>query len=427
MRCMMGSQTRGRVVGAVVAASLIFAAACSSSSNSTAPTTQPISADVLGSPNPARGTPVKVGLITNGADCAQCGGAPAAETPVAQATVKWLNQYMNGLAGHKIDLEVCDDAIDPGKTSDCANQMIRDGVAAVVIGSDGVIETSWKILHDAGIPVINYAATQKSLLDDSKSTFVLADPAAFVVSTPIGVAKNAGVQNVSVMVLDLPIATDIYGGNTPSLFARQGLKLDVVPAPLGTPDMTPQAQQVVAKNPDGVVMIVGNDQFCIAAIDGLAAVGFTGKVALISQCLTAATRKAIPGSRLNGITVAAIAPQGDNTDASMKQYQAVLDKYATTKVDPNDAVPLMVFSSLGALSVATQHLQGAVTPQSVITAFRTMPNEVLPGAGGRHFRCDSKASPTEAAVCSVSVFAGTLDSSGQPKHFQLLNDSSTDG
>jgi branched-chain amino acid transport system substrate-binding protein len=412
---------------AVVAASLVVAAACSSSSKSTTPTTQPVSVNALGTPNPAHGAPVKVGLITNGADCAECAGAPAAETPVAQATVKWLNEYMNGLAGHKIDLEVCDDAIDAGKTADCANQMIRDGVAAVVIGSDGVIETSWKILHDAGVPVINYAATQQSLLQDSKSTFVMADPAAFVVRTPLGLAKSVGAKNVSVMVLDLPIATDIYGGNTPNLFAQQGMKLNVVPAPLGTPDMTPQAQQVVAKNPDGVVMIVGNDQFCIAALNALSAVGFTGKVALISQCLTAATRKAVPGSRLNGVTVAAIAPQGDNTDASMQQYQAVLNKYATTKVDPNDAVPLMVFSSLGALSVATKHLQGAVTPTSVIAAFRTMPNEVLPGAGGRHFRCNSKAAPGEAAVCSVSVFAGTLDSSGQPTHFQLLNDSATDG
>jgi branched-chain amino acid transport system substrate-binding protein len=427
MRCMMGSRTRRRVRYPAVAAILVFGAACSSSAHSTSPTTQPASSDALGTPNPARGTPVKVGLITNGADCAECAGAPAAETPVAQATVQWLNQYMNGLAGHKIDLEVCDDAIDAGKTTDCANQMIRDGVAAVVIGSDGVIETSWKILHDAGVPVINYAATQKSLLQDSKSTFVLADPAAFVVSTPIGLAKNTGAKKVSVMVLDLPIATDIYHGNTPKLFAQQGLKLNIVAAPLGTPDMTPQAQQVVAKNPNGVVMIVGNDQFCIAGMNGLASVGFTGKVALISQCLTAATRKAVPGSRLNGVTVAAIAPQDDNSDASMKQYQAVLDKYATTKVDPNDAVPLMVFSSLGALSVATQHLQGAVTPKSVINAFRTMPSEVLPGAGGRHFQCDGKASPTEAAVCSASVFAATLDSHGNPTHFRLLNDASTDG
>jgi branched-chain amino acid transport system substrate-binding protein len=369
------------------------------------------------------GTPIKIGLITNGADCAQCGGAPAAETPVARATVKWLNAYMDGVADHPIDLDVCDDALDPGKTSDCANQMIRDGVAAVVIGSDGVIETSWKILHDAGMPVINYAATQSELLQDKSSTFVMADPAAFVVNSPLGVAKQTGAKTVSIIVVDLPIATDIYGGDTPNLFSQAGVKMDLVPVPLGTADMTPKAQQIVTKNPDGVVMIVGPDQFCIPAIKGLEAVGFTGKIVTISQCLTDAARKAIGGSNLNGTVVAAIAPQGDPSDASMQQYQAVLDKYATTHVDPNDAVPLMVFSSLAALSVATKHLQGAVNPKSVIASFRSMPNEVLPGAGGRHFQCDGTASPTNGAVCSTSIYAATLNDKGEPQSFQLVNDS----
>jgi branched-chain amino acid transport system substrate-binding protein len=413
------------VVGASLATILVvLAAACSSSAKSAAPTTTlPANPNALGTPQPAHLAPVKVGLITNGADCAQCGGAPAAETPVAQATVKWLNAYMDGLADHTIDLDVCDDALDPGKTSDCANQMIRDGVAAVVIGSDGVIETSWKILHDAGIPVINYAATQSELLQDKSSTFVMADPAAFVVNSPLGVAKQTGAKTVSVIVVDLPIATDIYGGNTPNLFTQAGVKLDLVPIPLGTADMTPQAQQIYAKNPNGVVMIVGPDQFCIPAIKGLQAVGFTGKIVTISQCLTDAARKAIGGSALNGTVVAAIAPQGEANDASMQQYQAVLDKYATTHVDPNDAVPLMVFSSLAALSVATKHLQGAVTPKSVIAAFRSMPNEVLPGAGGRHFQCNGTASPTNAAVCSTSIFAATLNDKGEPQSFQLVNDS----
>jgi len=426
---MTGSKSKGRVLCAGLSAMLlVLAAACSSSAKSATTTTQPVNvANALGAPNPARGTPVKVGLITNGADCAQCAGAPAAETPVGRATVKWLNQYMNGLAGHPIELDVCDDALDPGKTSDCANQLIRDGVVAVVIGSDGVIETSWKILHDAGIPVINYAATQSSLLQDSKSTFVMADPQAFVVNTPLGVAESAGAKTVSVIVVNLPIATDIYGSGIQKLFASHGIKLDLVPVALGTNDMTPQAQQIVAKNPNGVAMIVGPDSFCIPAINGLAEVGFTGKVATISQCTTDAMRKAIPGSRLNGIVVAAIAPQGDNNDASMRQYQAVLDRYATTHVDPNDAVPLMVFSSLGALSVATKDLKGAVTPKSIITAFRSMPNEVLPGSGGRHFQCNGKASPSNAAVCSHSIMAATLDNSGQPKSYQVVNDSSANG
>jgi branched-chain amino acid transport system substrate-binding protein len=335
--------------------------------------------------------------------------------------VAWLNQYMKGLAGHPITLDVCVDGLDPGKGTDCANQMIRDEVAAVVIGSSGVIETTWKVLNDAHIPVINNAATNRALLEDTTSTFVINDPFAQIVDFPIAVAKDKGAKKVSVVIVDLPIATDVYKGSTPGVFDESGVELDVVPVPLGTPDVTPQAQRIVADNPDGVVLVVGPDQLCIPALNGLRAVGFHGTTAVISQCLTEATRKAVPGEVLDGMLVASVAPIGDEADESMGQYLAVLDKFAPEKVDATDAVGLAVFQSLGALSVGTAGLQGEVTPASVTAAMKAMKSSVLPGSGGRQFRCNGKASQFGAAICSVSVAGGTLGPDGNPKTYALEN------
>ena len=115
----------------------LTASACSSSSNASSNTTTTASASqsaaLLGPVARAMGTPVKVGLITDGGTCSSgCGAGD--EAPVAQATVAWLNQHMNGLAGHPMTLDVCVDNLDPGTASDCANQMIRDKDVAVVIG-----------------------------------------------------------------------------------------------------------------------------------------------------------------------------------------------------------------------------------------------------------------------------------------------------
>src|SRR6202043_3355638 len=112
----------------------------------------------LGTLHRATGTPVKVGLLTTGGNCSGC--TSNYEVPAARAAVAWLNDYNNGLAGHPMTLDVCVDNNDPGKGSDCANQMISDNVDAVVLGSSGVSETEWKILHDAGLPVVNHSATQ---------------------------------------------------------------------------------------------------------------------------------------------------------------------------------------------------------------------------------------------------------------------------
>jgi branched-chain amino acid transport system substrate-binding protein len=411
-----------RATRAMLVATLAFAAvACGSSgkstgagtaSSSTAVTTVP-TAVLLGPNAPATGAPVKVGFITDGDTCAQCSGTRY-EAAVAQATVPWLNQHMNGLAGHPMTLDVCSSNFDPGAASDCANQMIRDNVVAVVIGSNGEIETAWKILHDAHVPVINDAATNSPLLNDASSTFVLNDPYAQVINLPLALAKEKGAKKVTSIVIDLPIATDIYKGSTPDLFKQNGIELKVVPVALGTPDMTPQAQAIVANNPDGIVSIIGHDQFCIPALNALHEVGFTGTVQTISECVTDSMRKAVPGSVVKGVRVAALAPMGDSTDRSMQQYQAVIDTYAKSHVDTSDVVALGVFQSLGAISVATHDLTGAVTPASLTAAMKAMKNTVLPGSGGRLFRCNGKASQFGVAICSASVLSGTLDEHGNP-------------
>ena len=53
--------------------------------------------------------------------------------PAAKATVSYINDYMGGLAGRPIDLVGCETAGDPGKATDCANQLVQDDVAMVIM------------------------------------------------------------------------------------------------------------------------------------------------------------------------------------------------------------------------------------------------------------------------------------------------------
>ena len=74
--------------------------------------------------------------------------------------------------------------------------------------------------------------------------------------------------------------------------AEAGLEHSVVRVPVGTADMTSQMQQVADSGAD-VVQVIGNDAFCIAAFQGLAAVNYEGSIAAVNQCITDATREAI--------------------------------------------------------------------------------------------------------------------------------------
>ena len=422
----MSFSRRASVIVALGVMMAIAATACSSSSKteSSAPsTTNPPAqsvATLLGAPHRAAGTPVKVGLLTTGGDCTGC--TSNYEAPAARAAADWLNDYENGLAGHPITIDVCIDQNDPGKGTDCANQMIRDGVSAVVLGSSGITETEWKLLHDAGLPVVNHSATQPGLIQDSKTTFLLYDPAAQTLTLPISTAKRVGAKKISLIVVDFPTATDLYKQqSTKDEFTNAGLRWNMITVPLGQADLTPQAQQVMSSNPDGVVAIIGSDVTCIPALNALHELGFHGTITTISYCITDAMRKAASTDIIKGMRFGAEAPFGDLSDHSMQQYAAILDKYVKGQVPVADQPALTVFQSVAAIGIGTEGLSGAVTPASVIAAMKGMKNAVLPASGGRIFRCNGKATSEGPAICSVATSTGTLDAQGKPSGYTTDN------
>jgi len=429
---------RGRVGVAMVVAVLLTVAcsstkssrsATSASTTATTPapsvgvagasTTVATTADPLGPMNAATGTPVKIGMIDDGKGA---GIDNSIDAPAAQATVKWLNERMNGFAGHPITLDICVDNADPGKASDCANQLITDNVVAVAVNASTQASSLWTVLHQAHIPVMFYGVSSKLILSDPQTTFALGSTVALLVSFPAGLAKAKGATTVTAVVIDVPAATDAYNGGVQALYQQQGLKLDVVAIAPGTADMTPQMQKVVSTNPTGIVTVVGNDAFCIAAFNGLRTAGFKGTVAAVPQCITDATRKAVPSDFLKGMEIGATTPFQDQSDPSVVQYFAVMDKYGASGINRTDANGITTFTTVSSLAVAVKDLQGDVTPASVAAAIKAMKQSVMPGTGGQHFRCNGKADSYGPAVCSHSLLATTLDASGNTTTFTVVND-----
>ena len=403
---------RKAIVGALSAALLVGTALGSTSAGAAGNS-------VLGTKNPAKGTPVKIGFVT---DDANDKTDNSIETPVANATVKWLNDYLGGAGGHPITLDRCVDLAEPGKGTDCASQMIADKVAAVVIGSNAVLENVWTPLKAAGIPVFLYGASNANVVADPSTTFIFSNGPALIQGFPAAVAKKAKAKKVSVVAIDVPAATSYFKNQGPADFKAKGLDMELIPIAAGTADMTPQMQRLVSGNPDGVVFVIGNDAFCIAAFNGLRTAGFKGKVTSIPQCLSDATRTAVPGEFLKGMQIAATSPLDDPKSPTMKQYYAVLDKYGASDVDKSSIGGIAMYEALAGFATAVQGLKGDPTPASIAAAAKAMPWSVLPGAGGTHFRCNNKADPNQPAVCTNALLAGTLDAQGKVVSYTPVGD-----
>ncbi len=410
-----------RSAGLALTAALLMTSAFTSAASATGsddPSTSESSGDPLGPKNKASGTPAKIGMIADGVSE---GISNEIDIQAAEATVKWLNEHMGGLGGHPIDLIVCTTDADPGKAADCANQLISDGVAGVFVSNSTQAESLWSVLHEAKIPVMFYGITEEDLLND-KRTFALTNPNGLLGDLPAGIAKENGAKTVTAVVIGVPAAVDAVEAAR-SRIEAQGRKLEIVEVPPGTADMTPQMQQVVSDNPKGVVNIVGNDSFCAAALNGLRTAGFKGEVVAIQECITDVTRNAVPGDFLEGVTVGATTPFADKSNPSVVQYLAVLDEYGESGADPEANNGLVAFIVASSFAIAANGVEGAVNPASVTKAIKSMPDSVMPGTGGQHFRCNGKADPTGRAICAANeVLYTTLDDEGNITTFKTLGE-----
>jgi ABC-type branched-subunit amino acid transport system substrate-binding protein len=88
-----------------------------------------------------------------------------------KAAVRALNAR-GGLAGHKVELVVCNDKTDDALAAKCARQMVSEGVVAMV-GQIGLEDqVTQPILEAAGIPEVLMRATAESTLN-SKNVYLV--------------------------------------------------------------------------------------------------------------------------------------------------------------------------------------------------------------------------------------------------------------
>ncbi|EFC82273.1 ABC transporter substrate-binding protein [Parafrankia sp. EUN1f] len=406
----------GAVAGGL-AACLLLVAACGSDSSDTAGGASGTgdatnATEVLGPVAKAAGEPVRIGLVSDGKAATV---DQSVEIEAGKATVAYLNEHRSGIAGRPIELVTCASQADPGITADCANRMIEQDVAAVVIGGVAAQESAWTPLHDAGIPVILYSTSATALLADAKSTFSFADATFGTIGLPLKVAQKEGVKKVTAVVIDVPAAKGALEASAPAIYKKAGIEFELVAVPIGTADMTPQMQQI-AKD-DGEVFILGNDSFCISALNGLNAVGFTGPISAIAQCVTDSTRTAISGDQLKGISISAIAPVGTD-NPSTRLYNAIAATYGKN-IDTSKIAGINIFTAVAGLQTALEDLTGEVTPATIINALKTMPEKELPGSGGQKFQCGGKAASTAPASCVQGGLISTLDDKGYPTSYEV--------
>jgi branched-chain amino acid transport system substrate-binding protein len=355
----------------------------------------------LGAPNPAKGTPVTIGLIEDG-------GAQGALTQQgATIAVKYINQYMGGIAGHVVQLTVCDNNATPAGGQQCANQMVQRHVIAVTVPFTGQGPAEVPIITGAGIPYVTLsgASTQELMTPGS---FALTGGFPAVLGAMALHAKQHGFSKVAMLVDNVPSAIQGAQALGGIAFKAAGVGFSVIPVASGTPDMTPQVQTAISGGASAIG-VVGDVTLCSSFLKAYQTLSVKLPKYVITTCIDPSIIKSL-SRELAGSYVGTTTAVGSDS----KVYAAMVTKYSHG-VNPNPSVSTGVaggVSTVMAFRAMMQGLSGDVTPATVTQQLKTAQNVPLFLGGGITMTCNGAAIPLLPSICSATTQMGTVQSNG---------------
>lgn len=392
----------GRVGLLALIPALVFATACSSDSDGDSDSGSETSVSFPS--NPATGSPLKIGVINPE-------GGPAISQPTnreaAEAAAKYANESLGGIAGHPVEIVYCANKEDPASARDCANQMVEQGVAGVVVPSTGQGSAMVPIIAGAGIPYMSPSGASPAELT-TPNAFMLTGGFPGVLKGMADYSKAEGFKNVTIYVTDNASVVPAAKAMGQPAFDAAGVALKIVPIPLGTPDTTPQVSSGLSDKPEAVG-VVGDATVCTSVLKAMTNLAATQEKMLIQPCTDPSTVEAV-GTAMDGAKIFTTADTvSDDPEAVL--YRNVMATYA-----PDTDIAGYTYTGyqtmLGFIRAA-QGVQGDPTPQSIAAAIASAKNVLLPAGHEITFTCDGTALPSMKSVCSSKLIAATIEDGTQ--------------
>jgi branched-chain amino acid transport system substrate-binding protein len=340
----------------------------------------------------ATGTPVKIGLINNE------GSSPVAEPATGDAAVAaadYANDELGGIAGHPIQVDRCSENEDTASATACANKMVQDNVAAVVIGTTGFGNTMVPIITKAGIPYVSATGSSSAELTTA-GTFMWTGGFPADLGGMAKYAASKGIKKVTAYVINTPSAIEGAQSVGAPLFKAAGVALTIEPVPFGVADATPQVTAGLAGKPGGAA-IVADAGTCTSILKALTTVSPGLPTMGNTSCLNTSTLTAL-GSAMNGVRIMGRSDtQSDSPEAQLYRY--VMAKYYPSDTITGDTVT--GYQGMLGLVRALSTLTGDPTPATIITAIKAATNVPVPAGAGLTFTCDGKAMAGLTSNCSA--------------------------
>lgn len=363
-------------------------ATSSSSSSSSTSTSTSSSASLFGTPHKATGTPYVFGLIND-----ETGAVTFPEARQAEiAAADYVNNYLDGINGHPIELADCIGDGTAPTSARCANELLAKHPVAILGAADTGTPAAEQVYERAGLAYLGgvpFTPVEQNAPNSVQFWSIsLGDNAA----ASVYAVKDLGAKNVSVLYFNNSQGKLAGLGVIPPVLKAAGATtVKTVGIPPTTPDPSPEVAAAISDHPQAVYVDIPNN--CGVVLKDLKSLGFSGKIIGIDPCTSP-----------QAITSSAGAAQGliDATpfEIGSSQYDlflAALKKWGA----PNTAVDSISgagFATVMNVQKALSTVKPPLTEKKILAAFKTGSNH--PNFMSHPYTCNGKQIAKAVSICS---------------------------
>jgi branched-chain amino acid transport system substrate-binding protein len=352
----------------------------------------------FGTPKKATGTPYVFGMIND-----ETGAVTFPEARQgAIAAVNYVNNYLDGINGHPIQIDACTGDGTPATAARCANQLVAAHPLAILGAAD--------VGAPASIPI--YAHANLAYLGGIPFTPVPETAANSIQFWSVSVGDNAaaavyagktlGVKSVALVYFSNAQGESIIPQITPVFKAAGVTTIKDIPLSPTSPDPSPQAALIESSGAQLAYVDVPNG--CGNVLKALKSVGYTGKIMGIDPCGAPPVIAAAAGGA-QGMYIASpfILQSGSNPQAQL--FEAAMKKWAApgTLID---SISTAGFATVMNVQAALSKISGTPATASILAAFKSGTHDNFLS---HPYTCDGQALKGAAAICNDNYLMNQIE------------------
>jgi len=349
----------------------------------------------------ASGTPLVFGQVNSE-------GGPIASWPemrqASLAAVQYVNNELNGIGGHPMNLQTCVTDGTPAGSTKCANQLVEQKPVAMLGGADLGTTGSVPIYNNAQLPLIGPANVGTADQQYARA-FMFSGFAPGVFSAiAVYVTQTLKAQKVTFLAGDSPTIHYITDFIMAPILKKNGVTdfRQVLTPPGNTSDWATRLTAAMASKPDALVIVPSDTGDCTANMQARQSLGLQTQVkyVLAGVCLdnkvVQAAGAGAEGVYMNFSTL----PPFETNDPDVALYLAKLKQYGSANLTLDEFAGAGFQTVMNAYDVLNKLGPDNLSSDKIVAAFKATQNQH--NFMGKPYTCDGKQVPTVPAMCNAA-------------------------